>query len=319
VIWRLLFVILLLAAAGGAGAQAPNAKPFKIGIITDAMVPWHESTEGFRDGLKKEGLVEGKDVIFDVRPTRGDPTRILAIYDELRTQKPDLLVCVADTCKKENGLIPMVFLQVDPLPRGLVRNIARPEGNITGVSDLRSEMTAKRLELFKELVPSLKRVLVSYDPREIGEVQSVASARSAATSLGLTLMAQPITDRFDIESALASLEQGGSDGILIVQAGTNLNIPGRSFEVAFAKKIPTMYMNTLWVEVGALATYGPDAYVQGRQAARMARKIVMGTPPGDIPVEQAERFVFSVNLKTAKQLGLSIPPQSLVSADRIIE
>jgi putative ABC transport system substrate-binding protein len=319
VTWRLLFAILLLAAAGGAGAQAPKAKPFKIGILTDAMVPWHDSTQGFRDGLKEEGLVEGKDVVFDVRPTRGDPTRILAIYDELRTEKPDLLVCVADTCKKENGLIPMVFLQVDPVARGLVRNIARPEGNITGVSDLRSEMTAKRLELFKELVPSLKRVLVSYDPREIGEVQSVASARSAASSLGVKLIEQPITDRFDIEPGLDALEEGGSDGILIVQAGTNLNIPGRSFEVAFANKIPTMYTNTLWAEVGALATYGPDDYGQGRQAARMAHKIVMGTRPGDIPVEQAERFVFIVNLKTAKQLGLSIPPQGLVRADHVIE
>lgn len=317
--WRLLFAILLFTAADRAEAQAPIEKPVKIGIITDAMVPWHDATQGFRDGLKDEGLIEGKDIILDARPTRGDPNRVLAIYDELRAQKSDLLVCVADTCKKENGLIPMVFLQIDPLPRGLVRNIARPEGNITGVSDLRAEMTAKRLELFKELLPSLKRVLVSYDPRETGEVQSVASARSAASSLGLTLIEQPITDRFDIEPGLTSLERGGSDGILIVQAGTNLNIPGRSFEVAFARRIPTMYMNTLWGEVGALATYGPDVYVQGRQAARMAHKIVMGTRPADIPVEQAERFVFTLNLKTAKHLGLSIPPQSLVRADRIIE
>jgi putative ABC transport system substrate-binding protein len=226
---------------------------------------------------------------------------------------------VADTCKKENGFIPMIFLQVDPVASGLVHNIARPEGNITGVSDLRSEMAAKRLELFKELVPSLKRVLVSYDPREIGEVQSVAYARSAAPGLGVKLVEQPIIDRFDIEPGLDALEEGGADGILIVQAGTNLNIPGRSFEFAFANKIPTMYASTLWAEVGALATYGPDTYAQGRQAARMAHKILMGTLPGDIPVEQAERFVFNVNLKTAKQLGLSIPPQSLVRADHVIE
>ena len=192
--WRLLFAILLFTAADGAEAEAPIEKPVKIGIITDAMMPWHDATQGFRDGLRDEGLIEDKDVILDARPTRGDPTRVLPIYDELRTQS-DLLVCVADTCKKENGLIPMVFLQIDPLPRGLVRNIARPEGNITGVSDLRAEMTAKRLELFKELLPSLKRVLISYDPREIGEVQSIALARSAASGLGLTLIEQPITDK----------------------------------------------------------------------------------------------------------------------------
>ncbi len=313
-----LAVALALAAAPAAWAEAP--KVFKIAILTDAMVPWHSSTEGFRDGLKEFGYVEGKNVIFEARAAQGDMTRVPELVAELVQQKPDLLFCVSDACRRATKQIPMVFVQVsDPVRLGLVESIARPGGNVTGIANLRAELTAKRLELFKEVVPSLRRVLATYDPREPDELEAVTVARSAAIRLGLTLLERPITAPPDIEPGLAALKEGGHDGILIVQAGTNLNILGRSLEVATSNKLPTMYPASFWSKFGALASYGPDQYLQGRQAARLAQKILKGTPPREIPVELPDRIEFIINLKTAKRLGLRVPRETLLRADRVIE
>lgn len=265
------------------------------------MVPWHSTTEGFRDGLKELGYVNGKNVIFEARAAQGDMTRVPKLAAELVQQKPDLILCVSDACRNEAGPIPMVFVQVsDPVRLGLVESIARPGGNVTGIANLRAELTAKRLELFREVVPSLRRVLVTYDPREKDERDSVAVARTAASRLRLTLFERPISATLEIEPGLAELKEGGHDGILIVQSGTNLNIPGRSLEVATSDRIPTMYPASFWSNVGALASYGPDQYTQGRQAARLAHKVLTGTPPREIPVEFPDRIELVINLKTMK-------------------
>jgi putative ABC transport system substrate-binding protein len=313
-----LVVAVLLAPISDAAAQAP--KVFKIAILTDAMVPWHSTTEGFRDGLKEFGYVEGKNVVFEARAAQGDTSRVPELAAELVQQNPDLLFCVSDACRRTSRKIPMVFVQVsDPVRLGLVESIARPGGNVTGIANLRAELTAKRLELFKEVVPSLRRVLVTYDPREKDERESVELARSAASRLRLTLLERPITAPLDIEPGLAALKEGGQDGILMVQAGPNLNIAGRSLEVATSNKLPTMYPASFWTKFGALASYGPDQYLQGRQAARLAQKILTGTPPREIPVELPDRIEFIINLKTAKRLGLRVPREALLRADRVIE
>jgi len=213
----------ILTASFAAGAQ--TAKVFKVAILSDAMVPWYSTTEGFRDGLKEWGYLEGRNVIFEARATQGDTTRVTQLTAELVQQKPDLLFCVADACRRENKQIPMVFVQVsDPVKLGLVESLARPGGNITGISNLRAELTAKRLELFKETVPTLRRVLVTYDPRETDQLNAVAAARNAATHLGLTLLERSITAPLEIEPGLANLKEGGRDGILIVQSGAHLSI-----------------------------------------------------------------------------------------------
>jgi len=307
-----------LCQASASWAQQP--KIFKIAVLTDAMVPWHSSTEGFRDGLKEFGYVEGKNVIFETRVAEGDLTRVSKLAAELVRQNPDLLFCVSDACQTETGQLPIVFTQVsDPVRLGLVKSIARPGGNITGIANLRAELTAKRLELFKETVPSLPRELVTYDPPKTEEREAVTFARSAARLLGLSLLERPIKAPLEIESGLAELNEGGRDGILIVQAGTNLNIPGRSLEVATSNKIPTMYPASFWSQFGALASYGPDQYSQGRQAARLAHKILTGTHPRELPVELPDTIEFVVNLKTAKRLGLQVPGSVLFRADRVIK
>ena len=200
-----------------------------------------------------------------------------------------------------------------------MESFARPGGNITGIANLRAELTAKRLELFKETVPSLRRVLVTFDPRKPEEQEAVTVARNEAKRLRLTLIERAITAPLEIEPALANLKAGGHDGILIVQSGTNLNIPGRSLEVATSNNLPTMYPASFWSQFGGLVSYGPDQYAQGRQAARLAHKILTGTPPREIPVELPDRFEFIINLKTAKRLGLEIPGSVLFRVDRVIK
>ena len=316
----LLILSLAFSAIAALAAEAQSPRMFKIGVLTDAMVPWHSSTEGFRDGLKEFGYVEGRQVTFEARAAQGNMTRVPELAAELVRHKPDLLFCVSDACQKVTKEIPIVFTQVgDPVRLGLVESIARPGGNVTGIADLRAELTAKRLELFKETVPPLRRVLVTYDPRKPEEQEAVTVARSAASRLGLTLLERPITAPLEIEAALAKLREGGQDGILIVQAGTNLNIPGRSLEVATSNKIPTMYPASFWTKFGALVSYGADQYLQGRQAARLAFKILTGTAPREIPVELPDRIEFIINLKTAKRLGLTVPRPMVLRADRVFE
>ena len=310
--------LILLGGPSSAGAETP--KVFKIGILTDAMVPWHSTTEGFRNGLKELGYVEGKNIIFEPRAAQGSTSRISELAAELIRLKPDLLFCVSDACRRETKQIPIVFSQVsDPVRLGLVDSIARPGGNVTGIANLRAELTAKRLELFKGTVPALRRVLVTYDPREREEQEAVTVARSAASRLGVTLLERPITAPLEMEPALAELKGGGPDGILIVQSGANLNIPGRSLEVATSNRLPTMYPASFWTMFGALVSYGPDQYAQGRQAARLAHKILTGTPPAEIPVELPDRIEFVVNLKTARRLGLQVSQSSLLRADKVIQ
>ena len=323
--FRLVLAVLAVATVSYPSwcASRPS-KPVKIAILTSAWSPWHSNTEGFRDGLKDLGYVEDQGVTYDVRAAHGDPTRLSALAAELVKQSPDLLYCAAGpdalACQKATRNIPIIFTQAgDPVKLGLVRSLARPGGNITGVGSLRAELTGKRLELFKDVVPSLKRVLLTYDPRETEDRDAVTSARAARARVGVELLERSITAPLEIEPGLAALKPGGGDGILIVQSGLELNIPGRSLEVATSNKIPTMYPASFWSKFGALASYGPDQYLQGRQAARLAGRVLSGTPPAELPVELPDRIEFIVNLKTARALGLDIPRSLLLRVDRTIE
>lgn len=322
---RLAVIALILATLSAPPWSAARpSKPVKIAILTSAWSAWHSNTEGFRDGLRDLGYVEGKSVTYDVRAAHGDPIRLPALAAELVKQSPDLLYCAAGpdalACQKTTPTIPIVFTQAgDPVKLGLVRSLARPGGNITGVGSLRAELTAKRLELFKEVVPSLRRVLLTYNARDAEESDAVASARTARSHVGVELLERAITAPLEIDPGLASLQPGGGDGILIVQSGLDLNIPGRSLEVATSNKIPTMYPASFWSKFGALASYGPDQYLQGRQAARLADRILSGTSPAELPVELPDRIEFIVNLKTARALGLEVPRLVLLRVDRTIE
>lgn len=308
-------------AAQPVRAPAPPARAVKIGILTAAWSPWQPYTEGFREGLADLGYVEGTNLLFVTRAARGDTDRLPVLAAELVREEPDLLYCEAPkACQAATLTIPILFSQVgDPVQLGLVSSLARPGGNMTGLANLGAPLTAKRLELFKETVPSLRRVLLTYDPGVPDEQQAVVVARTAAARLGLTLLERPITTPLEIEAGLASLDGGDRDGILVVQTGPSLNIPGRSLEVATSRRIPTMYPLSIWARWGALAAYGPDPDLQGRQLARLAARILSGTPASDLPVELPDRVQFIVNLKTARRLGVDVPRSTLLRADKVIQ
>jgi putative tryptophan/tyrosine transport system substrate-binding protein len=323
-LWLALVAVIVVAATLPPAPAARPTKAVKIGILTSAWSPWHSNTDGFRDGLKELGFSESSGVTFDVRAAQGDSSRLPELAAELVKQSPDLLYCVAGAdalaCQKATRTIPIVFTQAgDPVKLGLVRSLPRPGGNITGVGSLRAELSGKRLELFKEIMPSLRRVLITYDARDPEERDAVASARAVAGRVGIELLERSVTATLDIEPALALLKPGGADGILIVQSGLNLNIPGRSLEVATSNSIPTMYPASFWAKFGALTSYGPDQYLQGRQAARLAVRILSGTPPAELPVELPDRIEFIVNLKTARALGIDVPQAVVARVDRVIE
>jgi putative tryptophan/tyrosine transport system substrate-binding protein len=301
----------------------PDPKHFRIAVLTTAMSPWHTETEGFREGLKELGYLEGRNLTLIARAAQGDPVRLRSLAQDLVQQNPDLLFCVsssgAQACQAATNLIPVVVASIgDPIRLGLARSLARPGGNITGVANLRADLTAKRLEIFREIVPSLRRVLVSYDPRESDDLNALKIARDAARRIGVELIENPVTEPLQMEPALAELEEGGRDGILIVQSGLNLNIPGRSLEVATSNRIPTMFPHAFWAKFGALASYGPDQYAQGRQAARLVHRILMGAPVGELPIELPDRFELVVNRKTAERLGIELPAAVHLRADAIL-
>jgi putative ABC transport system substrate-binding protein len=316
-------VVTVLLGAGIAGAQA-SGKVLRIGILTSAYIAWHNQTRGFRDGLAELGYVDGRNVVFQIRTSQGDSARLPTLADELVRIQPDLLYCVATpearACQEATRTVPIVFTQTgDPVKLGLVKSLARPGGNITGIGSLRGMLAAKRLELFKDLVPALRRVLVTYDPREDEEAEAVGVAKEVAVSLGLTILDRPITRPQELEAGLDMLTDNGRDGILIVQANPNLNIPGRSLEVATSYRIPTMYASAFWAEHGALASYGANEVQQGRQAARLAHNILLGKSPAEIPVELPTEIEFVINLKTAERIGLKVHPGVLLRADRVIQ
>ena len=318
----LVIVTALSAGVSSSHAQSPG-KVWRIGILSMSWAPWHNQTAGFRDKLKELGYVEGQNLTFEVRLAKGATERLPELAAELVGKKPDLLYCAmgpeAQACHKATLTIPIVFTQAsNPVKLGLVQSLARPGGNVTGVGSLRAELVAKRLEIFKEIVPSLRRVLVTYDPREGEEAEAVKFARKAAARLGLTLLERPITDPLEMEPGLEELRGGGQDGILILQPGPNLNIPGRSLMVATSYKIPTMYPSSMWTRFGALASYGPNQYQQGRWAARLAHKILTGTPPRRIPVELPTDIEFVINIKTAKKIGMEVSAEALFRADQVI-
>jgi putative ABC transport system substrate-binding protein len=205
----------------------------------------------------------------------------------------------------------------DPVGQGLIQSFARPGGNITGVADLQGELGPKRLELFHEIVPNLKRVLYPYDAADAYSVARARMYREAAHRLGIELVEQAVRTEEEAQATLAQVRKGEVDGILPPRHAS-LNIPGFILEASSQQAIPAMFDAAFWVERGAPASYGPDYHEIGRQAARLVDKILKGAKPAEIPVEVSPKIEFAINLKVAKALGLTIAPEVLYRADRII-
>jgi putative ABC transport system substrate-binding protein len=308
--------VLLPVSSGG--AERPG--PVRIGALTESWGPT-PSVIGLRDGLVALGYREGEQFDIGVRFTQGSVAGLTEAARELVQHGVDIIFAsepnAAKAAQAATTQIPIVFaLGGDPIGQGLIRSFARPGGNITGVTDLHLELGAKRLEVFRDIVPSLRRVLFVYDATDPLGLAEARVYRDAARRLRMDLMEKPVGSPAEAQATLARLRRGEVDGILAPRS-LSLNIPGVVLETTSRLTIPTMFDLLFWTERGGLASYGPDAHEMGRQGARLVDKILKGAKPAGIPVEVSTKIEFAVNAKVARALGLTIPPEVLYRADRV--
>jgi len=315
-----LVALLSAGSPGGDAAAAERASPALIGALTDSWGPT-PNIVGLRDGLVELGYRENEQFVIGVRFTKGDTTALPAAARELVRQGVDILFAAdppsVRAAQMATTRIPIVFSAGgDPLGMGIVRSFARPGANITGVTDLDLQLAPKRLEVFRQLIPGLRRVLFPYDANEPYTVSELRVHRDAARRLGLVLVEKPVRTQDEAQAVLAGVRKGEVDGIISPRF-LSLNIPGFILEAMAQRAIPAMFHTTFWAEQGGLASYGPDFHESGRQAARLVDKILRGADPGAIPVEVNAKLEFAINLKTARTLGLTIAPEVLYQADRV--
>jgi putative ABC transport system substrate-binding protein len=319
-------IVLLLSAdllfLGAVSAQ--RSAPVKIGALTASWGP-SKAIVGLREGLQQLGYREDIDFALGVRSTQGSAVELPAAARQLVRFGADILVAdgngeaakAAQSAALER--IPVVFMgATDPVGRGLVRSLARPGGNVTGIASLEVDLGPKRLEIFRELMPGLKRVMAPYDAAEPAFEQMLAVYRDAARRLGLTLVETPLRNEDEVRAVVAEIRKGQVDGIVSPRS-LSLNIPGFMLETAARQAAATMFHDSYFVERGGLVSYAENSAEVGRQAARLVDRIMKGAKPADLPVEQSTKFELFINAKTAKALGLTVPPSLLLRADKVIE
>ncbi|HME60820.1 MAG TPA: ABC transporter substrate-binding protein [Candidatus Binatia bacterium] len=278
----------------------------------------------FREELRNVGYVEGKNILFEYRFAKGKIDRLPDLAAELVSLKVDILVAAGGTAarvaKNMTRTIPiiMVGVGVDPVATGLVESLGRPGGNVTGFTLLAVETSSKRPELLKEAVPKLADIAVLYNPDEQGNLIEVDQVQTAARLLGVTMQSWKVRGVDDLGSVFAAIGKQRPDGVYV--AGGPLMNANENRIVSFALKsrLPSVYDRKEAVEAGGLMSYGTDRMHQYRRAAIYVDKILKGAKPADLPVEQPKKFEFVINLKTAKLIGLTIPPNVLARADRVI-
>jgi putative ABC transport system substrate-binding protein len=275
-----------------------------------------------RDGLLELGYRENADFVIGVRFTQGDLSALPGAARQLVQDGVHIIFADHDDAAKAaqqvTTQLPIVFATVgDPVGRGLIHSFARPGGNITGVADLHLELGPKRLEVFRELMPGLQRILFPYHATDAYAMAEARELRTAANRLGIVLVERALHTQEEAQALLAAARSAEVDGILAPRCCA-MNIPGFVLETTVHRGMPTMFEAAFWVERGALASYGPDLYASGRMAARLVDKILKGANPAELPVEVNPQLEFVINLKVAQALGLTITPEVLYRADRLV-
>jgi len=279
----------------------------------------------FRRGLRELGYVEGKNIFIEWRFAEGKPDRLSALAAELARLKVDIIVTsgriLTRAAKEATSTIPIVMTQdSDPVANGFVASLARPGGNITGLSTLAPELSGKRVELLKEIVPNLSRVAVFGTSTTPGDAQILREVELAARAFGVKTQYLDILNPKDIETAFRAAVKGRAEAILPIWAGV-VSMPQRTkiAELAVRNRLPTIFTSSPFVDAGGLMSYGANTADLDRRAATYVDKILKGAKPADLPVEQPKKFEFIINLKAAKQISLTIPASVLARADRVIK
>jgi putative ABC transport system substrate-binding protein len=276
------------------------------------------------EGLREQGYIDGSNVTVEWRWSQGNTERLPALARELVAVQPDIIVASSTpavrAAKEATSTIPIVMVAVSfPETTGLVESLARPGGNVTGLSNIASELNAKRLELLKEIAPGTSRIFFLWNPTNPLEHHVIAEHVAIAPALGLTLQSVEVRTVAEVPAAIAGLSLNRTDAL--VANGTPVNFGRRHAIADFALKnrVPSIFSEKVFVEAGGLASYGPSYTEMFRRSATYVDKILKRTKPADLPVEQPTQFELIINLKTAKTLGIAIPDSLLARADEVIE
>ena len=309
----------LVLASRAATAQPPSGPP-RIGYLSPGPgFPF----EAFREGLRELGYTEGRNLVIERRSADGYPGRLGNLAADLVRLRVDVIVtattAAAQAAQRATTTIPIVFALADsPVSLGLVASVAKPGGNVTGLTGLIVELTGKRLELLKQALPQLTRVAVLWAPYQLSPA-ALKEAQNAARTLRLQLEASEVRDPSELDAAFNRMTASHAQALLILPNPMFVAQRIRIAELALKHRLPAMYNLREFADVGGLLSYAPDLAHMSRRAATYVDKILKGAKPGDLPVEQPTKFDFVINLKTAKALGLTIPPSLLLQADQVIE
>jgi putative tryptophan/tyrosine transport system substrate-binding protein len=316
---------MLSALCVFAEAQQPTKVP-RIGHLNAASLSVTAArAEAFRQGLRELGYIEGKNIVIEWRSGEGKEDRVPALAAELVRLKVDVIVTSGPiptrSAKEATVTIPIVMAQdSDPVGNGFVASLARPGGNITGLSTLAPEISGKRLELLKEIVPRLSRLAVLGFSSQPGNAQLVKETELAAGAFGVRLQYLDVLSPKDTETAFRAAGNGRADAVLMLVPGPIVGAHRTEIaDLAVKNRLPVIYHSSVYVEAGGLMSYGVRFIDLDRRAATYVDKILKGRKPADLPVEQPIKFEFIVNLKAARQIGLTIPPNVLARADRVIK
>jgi putative tryptophan/tyrosine transport system substrate-binding protein len=324
--WAGLFAVVITLTVCGARAEAqqPAGIP-RIGILIGSSASsFSARVETFRQRLRELGYVEGKNIFIEYRYAEGKLERLPDLAAELVRLKVDVIVTGGGptilAAKRASATIPIVFAgAADPVGSGLVSSLARPGGNITGLSVIAPDLDGKRLELLKEAFPKVARVAFLWQSGAVRGNEPLTGLEAAAKALGLKLQSLEVRSLDDFDSAFARAKRDGAQA-LITSTGPHINTQQRQvFDFAAKNRLPSMYPGSEFVEAGGLMSYGPNYTDLFRRAADFVDKILKGTKPADIPVEQPTKFEFVINVKTAKQIGLTIPSKVLAQVDKVIK
>jgi putative ABC transport system substrate-binding protein len=315
---------MLFALCSSAEAQQVTKIP-RIGYLTAASrstIP--ARIEAFQQGMRELGYVEDKSIVIEWRFGERKEDRLPELAAELVRLKVDVIVTGGPIstrrAKEATVSIPIVMAQdTDPVGSGFVASLARPGGNITGLATLAPEISGKRLELLKEIVPRLSRVVVLGSSTEPANAQSLKETELAAGALGVKLQHVDVLASKDIETAFQAASKGRADAVLVLASSVANSQRSQIAELAVKRRLPAVYYQTEFVEEGGLMSYGVSFTDLFRRAATYVDKILKGAKPADLPVEQPMKFELIINLKAAKQIGLTIPPNVLARADKVIK
>ncbi len=320
--WVGIVAIVFTFIFAGAVATAQQPKVYRVGVLLPGEA-WYEIVDGLRVGLKQVGLEEGKQFTLAIQDWKGDAKVAEEAAKNFEQEKVSLIYTTSTNstiaARRATTDIPIVFCAgTDPVVLGLVDSFAKPGGRLTGVYQPATDLTAKRLEILKEIVPKLRRVVTFYDPHRPTAIESSKLAREAAQQMGIQFVERHIASVEELQAGVRALKAGEMDAYLAVSDAIASNQAQLIIDTARIKRLPTMFDFLSHVVKGGLAGYAVSFQEVGRLSAKYVQRILTGVKPKDLPVQQVDKIDLVINLKAAKQIGLTIPPNVLARADKVI-